>query len=176
MTRKDETNNKYGLLTVREYAGTRTGGRGAIWLCDCQCGGTIIARGDALRSGQTKNCGCAHVKPKLPEGESSLNVLILQYKNHAAERGYDWNLTKAQVRELSKQNCHYCGSEPNNVVSRKRANGSYTYNGIDRVNNSKHYTVDNVVTCCKHCNIAKRDRTYDEFITWIHQACKHLNS
>lgn len=53
----DETNNKYGWLTVLEYAGTTPGG-GAQWKCECDCGNVITVRAESLRSGHTKSCGC----------------------------------------------------------------------------------------------------------------------
>lgn len=53
----DETNNKYGWLTVLSYAGGTDGG-GAKWNCLCDCGNTVVVRADALRSGHTRSCGC----------------------------------------------------------------------------------------------------------------------
>ena len=53
----DETNNKYGWLTVISYAGSTAGG-GAEWNCLCDCGNSIVVRADALRSGHTRSCGC----------------------------------------------------------------------------------------------------------------------
>lgn len=53
----DETGNTYGYLTVKRYAGSRPDG-GSLWECDCLCGNTIITRGDSLRSGHTRSCGC----------------------------------------------------------------------------------------------------------------------
>lgn len=39
-------------------------------------------------------------------------------------------------------------------------------NGIDRVDSSKGYTVENSVACCKYCNTAKNTMTESEFYTW----------
>lgn len=33
--------------------------------------------------------------------------------------------------------------------------------------NSKGYTLENVVTCCKFCNYAKHTSTYEDFIKWL---------
>lgn len=49
----------------------------------------------------------------------------------------------------------------------KKVNGEYHYNGIDRKNNSKGYTLENAVPCCGQCNIAKASFTEHEFISWV---------
>ena len=53
----DETGNRYGNLMVIEYAGSIDGG-GALWKCKCDCGNIIQVRGQSLRSGHTRSCGC----------------------------------------------------------------------------------------------------------------------
>jgi len=45
--------------------------------------------------------------------------------------------------------------------------GEFTYNGIDRIDSDGGYTPDNIVACCKKCNIAKSDMTTDDFLAWI---------
>lgn len=49
----DIKGNKYGLLTVIEYAGNRK------WRCKCECGNEIFATGTELRKGRRTNCGCS---------------------------------------------------------------------------------------------------------------------
>lgn len=58
----DITGNKYGMLSVKGFAGIRD--KQAHWSCACDCGkeGVVIG-GGALRSGNTKSCGCTHNKP-----------------------------------------------------------------------------------------------------------------
>lgn len=53
---KDETNHIYGKLKVIDLAYTKNGQ--AYWNCQCECGRTTIARGNALRNGQIHSCGC----------------------------------------------------------------------------------------------------------------------
>lgn len=48
---------KFGKLTVVDYHGSRDG-YGTLWLCKCDCGNEKVLRGDHLRGGKTKSCGC----------------------------------------------------------------------------------------------------------------------
>ena len=100
---------------------------------------------------------------KLNSGIASMRKLIRDYKRHAKDRELEWSLTEEQVVELTKQDCYYCGVKPNNISKSAIYNGSYTYNGLDRVDNNKGYTIDNVVPCCKKCNTIKGNLTLQEF-------------
>jgi hypothetical protein len=81
---------------------------------------------------------------------------------------------------LSQLSCYYCGVEPkqkcNVFATRKRAssdyarmNGTFIYNGLDRVDCNLPHNKDNVVPCCKFCNYAKRQMTIEEFRLWVKQ-------
>lgn len=54
---KDLTGLKFGRLTVLRRYGTDKY-RKIYWECKCKCGNTVIVRGNALKSGNTKSCGC----------------------------------------------------------------------------------------------------------------------
>ena len=54
----DETGNRYGKLTVIKRVHPNGHHSGAYWLCECDCGGRIVALGGNLRSGNTTSCGC----------------------------------------------------------------------------------------------------------------------
>lgn len=51
---------KYGRLTVESYYGVDVKTRNRLWNCRCECNNVIIRRLSALRSGNTKSCGCLH--------------------------------------------------------------------------------------------------------------------
>ncbi len=57
---KDIRGQKFGRLTVLERAEKPNGisGSYAYWLCQCDCGEMIVARGSTLRYGDTRSCGC----------------------------------------------------------------------------------------------------------------------
>lgn len=102
----------------------------------------------------------------LPKGESCFNSLCHSWKDQAKKRSLTWRLTKEQLRELSKGNCFYCGVEPKQVYHNANSNGDYTYNGIDRIDNTKGYTTKNSISCCKVCNRAKSTFSLEDFKLW----------
>ena len=174
---KDETGNRYGRVTVIGR-GHKASGQRAMRLCRCDCGKEFVTRGSSLRKGDTQSCGCVAVEKLraavvLPEGVAAMNQMIRRLKANASERGIEWHLTDEQALAITQQSCHYCGGDFSNTSSHPEMNGTFAYNGIDRVDNSKGYTIDNVVPCCKHCNIAKRDRSVGEFLNWVRRVYQY---
>ena len=176
----NEVGNKYGRLVVLErnmnYSGA---GVGCRWICKCSCGNVLSVIGTSLRDGHTKSCGCYkedYIKSLiLPNGEAAFNRLYSKYRVAARDREYSWELSKEQFKQLTKQNCYYCNIEPYCIESNNRANSeSYLYNGIDRVDNSKGYSVENCVPCCEECNRGKLTKTESEFKNWIIRVYEHF--
>ena len=56
MRGEDLSGRVFGRLTVTSIC--LSGGRQRRWHCICVCGGKAIVRGDLLRRGRTKSCGC----------------------------------------------------------------------------------------------------------------------
>lgn len=57
----DLTGQKFGLLTVlKRHSASRNGS--IKWECLCECGNKTIVRGDGLKSGHVKSCGCLQIK------------------------------------------------------------------------------------------------------------------
>lgn len=59
----DLTGQRFGRLVVVERAGSNAHGA-AMWRCVCDCGGEARVRGDGLRSGRTRSCGCPETTPE----------------------------------------------------------------------------------------------------------------
>lgn len=55
----DITGQRFGSLTVLKFAGLTTAGHVATWECRCDCGALHVTRGDVLRRGGAKSCGCS---------------------------------------------------------------------------------------------------------------------
>lgn len=122
-------------------------------------------------------------RSSLPKGEPGLRSLLVRYKANARNRGIAFKLTKDQFKEITSQNCHYCGVEPvqqsftwNKGMSKEGAEHSlYVYNGVDRVDVSKPYVMGNVLPCCGFCNRSKNKYTYEQFTSWIERCYHNLN-
>lgn len=56
--------------------------------------------------------------------------------------------------------CHYCG-------------GAITTVGIDRIDNTKGYAMNNCVSCCRTCNIAKGAMSPSDFMTHAKKIVEH---
>lgn len=149
------------------------------WECLCECGNTAVVATSMLRTEKVKSCGCLRNEriSKWAKDNAALDntyglhKLYSNYRRDAIKRGYCFELSLAQFETLLQKSCYYCGDLPNNSIKHPTASyiDDYKYNGIDRVDNTKGYILDNVVTCCKMCNMAKRTMSKDEFLTWIHK-------
>jgi len=113
----------------------------------------------------------------LPKGVAAFNHLIGKYKCNAKSRKIDWNLTDDEARYLMRLPCYYCGSLPRyhkDSATFKGLNGDFPANGLDRIDSSKGYSIDNVVPCCKYCNTMKRSLSIKKFKTHIEKIYKHF--
>ena len=169
----DLTGRRFNRLIVieRSYPNSKYGR--VRWLCKCDCGKEKVISSNHLVNNEIKSCGCLirEERKKNPHnilewGFSSMRQLISIYKASAKKRRCNFELTKEQFFELTKKDCYYCGAKPSNVSKFRGCNGSYIYNGIDRIDNTKGYEINNVVTCCKQCNTAKGILTLQEFKDW----------
>jgi len=159
-----------------------------VALCKCDCGNNVKVLASKIKSGSNKSCGClkkehnasflanlirgkqpAHTKPL---GDASMNFVYKNYKVSAKNRNLSFNIDKNKFKELTQKNCHYCDSAPYTIAKAKngkrKLNGDFVYNGLDRIDSQIGYELNNVVTCCKFCNRLKSNLvSYDEFVKII---------
>ena len=64
---------KFGRLTVIKRLPNKN--NRVMWLCKCDCGNTVEVRGDSLKSGNTKSCGCIHRETAKKNGGSNFKDL-----------------------------------------------------------------------------------------------------
>ncbi len=182
---KDLTSKKFGRLTVIEISNER-GNRGQIkWMCKCECGNMHLVTGESLRSGKSKSCGCLKKefieKNKFQKNNNREEAMLKVQYSHLVRRHNkicdDNNVIEFEVfSNLVKSKCYYCGAEHSKKIEDRNCESKtknkisdtiLNINGIDRLDSSKGYIKDNVVTCCKHCNTAKNTMSVEEFMEWI---------
>jgi group I intron endonuclease len=159
----DITGQKFNRLTAIKYMGE------SKWLCKCDCKKEIIVNGDALKSGNTKSCGC-------------LKLEMLKSRN----KGYYKNSRAYNIWCAIKQRCNYkkhkyyknYGGRITPITICKRWSGKNGFKNflkdmgepptnkhqINRINNDKGYNK-------KNCNwvlpkINSRNKTNNRMITY----------
>lgn len=178
---RDLTGQRFGKLVALEPTDKRRN-TSIVWLCQCDCGNTKEIASDHLtrKKYPTKSCGCGNIealtKRSLPEGRACRNSCLGNYKRVAGYRNLEWDLSGKDFDRLTQGDCYYCGKEPAQVYKTKGTNGPYIYNGIDRIENSEGYALNNCVSCCHQCNWAKRDMPFGDFVVWINCVSEHLKS
>lgn len=151
------------LVAIQDVGAARNGSR--LWLCLCDCGNKYKVRASSLVFlNHTRSCGCIRGRKA---GEAAFNCLYSKMKYNASKRFLIWELEKEDVRNLTKKNCFYCNSGPNQILRSRVGRGNYVYNGIDRVDNKFGYIKGNCVPCCGQCNQSKSDLSLSEFKKWI---------
>lgn len=150
------------------------------WLCVCDCGETVIKTTQQLKTGKTQQCkACAYANR--PQSTRRLSAIERLFKLHildrAKKKNISANITLDDYKHICKQSCYYCGEPPKleSVYKNKYSKTEYEYRqGVDRIDPNKGYTLDNVLPCCKFCNIAKSDLTLEQFIIKIKQVYRFI--
>ena len=175
----DLIGQRFGKLVVEKRVGHIFGKRDIYWNCKCDCGNYVDVSTQCLRGGNTKSCGCYRKDLRKINGIiPAINRAYGSYKGTAAKKGHAFNLSKPEFLRLVTDRCFYCGIEPQNVTKPahyddREPERYFIHNGIDRVDNTKGYEIDNVVTCCSVCNYAKRDMPKDVFLNWVNRIYKY---
>lgn len=166
--RIDLTGTRAGMLTVVSPAEDVKKGV-ASWNCICDCGNAHVATAGNLNRPDRPNVSCGCSKGKFitnKKRKQPFEGLYNFFVSVSKRRGYSVQVSFEQFLEFTKiDRCHYCGTclewLPHREVGTK---GGWRYN-LDRKDNSKGYSVDNCVTCCRRCNMGKgRWYSHEEWV------------
>jgi hypothetical protein len=80
------------------------------------------------------------------------NGKFKEYRSRAKFKGIDFTLTKDEFMSFWQSPCYYCGYSIHTV-------------GIDRIDSSVGYRLENCRSCCAYCNKAKNDMSEERFLT-----------
>jgi hypothetical protein len=171
----DMVGKKYGRLTVISFAQNKRVSSGKMvlfWNCTCSCGKSVEKEGTSLRKGRTRSCGCLlqEIYDRPRTREAGLNAIIRGMKGNAKTRDLLWSLDDEIVKVLMSVQCIYCGQSPKQKHPRYP---DVLYNGLDRIDSSRGYEINNVVPCCGRCNKAKNDMSLEEFKALVVNIYEH---
>lgn len=103
---------------------------------------------------------------KWSELQSNPPYSFLSYKQVAiTRRKLEFTIEKEDYDKFRNGQCYLCGLTSSDTHK----------NGIDRIDNSKGYILDNCRSCCGHCNCMKLDMDYSAFISHCKQIVKFNN-
>lgn len=163
---------KFGYLTVIKYfSAKQRNGKVGKWFCQCECGKKTYVDGGSLRDGSTQSCGCYKAEC-LSEAT---------WKGHEEISGTTWGLIRsgAEKRDIPfsitikqawdqfvKQNkiCAFTGIFLTFQSSHLVRDGTAS---LDRIDNTKGYTTDNIQWIHKDLNWMKGTFVEQTFFNWI---------
>lgn len=151
--------DQFKMLTTIEVVGKQKNGA-HIWLCKCSCGSLTKANTASLKNGRRASCGCYKtIRPnhswKGYCGISGSRVSEIKYR--ANKKGLEFNLTAEFLWNLFIQQNKKCAITNVDINLEKDAS-------LDRIDNSKGYTTDNVWWVHQKINKMKLDFSLTEFI------------
>lgn len=159
----DLTGQKFGRLIVVKRMDNDKWGK-IYWLCECHCRSKKVIRGNHLRSGKTKSCGCL-----LKEGSHTTHG---HYKNGKKSNTYhSWTNMIQRCTNPNNKAYHYYGDRGITVCKRWR-NSFENFLGdmgevsegyqIDRVDNNGNYCKSNCRWVTSKINNRNRRDNYLE--------------
>lgn len=182
-----KSGEKYGHLTVISKETKKNKHKKYLWKCICDCGKIVSVYSCHVKNGKQKSCGCIHgissadgekvcsickvSKSKLQFSLKNINSNKVRseckdcinnhvtnrysrYKSSANSKKLDFRLSLEGFKEITNKKCYYCGNFTKNK----------DHCGIDRINSSWGYFLQNCLPCCEIHNYMKNDMTKDEFI------------
>lgn len=174
------------MLTIIQEV--RQSGR-LMYLTQCDCGKQEIKRKDWVKSGRTtscKSCSCKRTAVNYPPpitrkgfGELS-GTHFLSIKNGAERRKIGFELTPEFLWNLYISQQGLCALTGIQIHLSRALKGSNPHWGfitasLDRIDNTKGYTEENVWWVHKEVNRLKNNYSVDELLYWSNLLVKHGN-
>lgn len=92
--------------------------------------------------------------------KDKVSKMLSQYRLKDKKKGFECDIDNQWLQEkIMNGKCHYCGDT--------------TRLGLDRIDNSRGHTKDNVVVCCYDCNVARGNNfSYREMLVLGKTICE----
>lgn len=171
----DLIDKNFGYGTVTKHLGCIDRGKGKRkisvhkWELKCQCGSVYESTSESLLNGKKKSCGCYKFRfQNMPTNtsyytSSVFSVTFSKLKEGAKKRNHVFEITKQDLLDLLEKQGNKCAlsSVPISFMS---ANAS-----VDRRDNNKGYTLDNIQILHRTVNFMKNTLTNEELIYFCKQ-------
>lgn len=131
-----------------------------LHIAQCECGILFKKKLSVLK--KLKFCLACRQSKRLLDPKILISNRVYQtYYRSAKLRKIKFRLSKPELRALIFLPCFFCKQAP--ASTQKGFRDNY-YNGIDRLDSSKGYELENCVSCCWACNNMKGTLSVDDFI------------
>jgi hypothetical protein len=169
-----EIGQEYGLLKIERFWLEKSKNkkwRETYCECRCQCGNSIIIKGDYLRSKRRKSCGCLNLHKQNSNRWKGYGEIPRTYWswliNGADKRKIAFDISIEQAWDIFVQQggkCALSGAEISFGIKKQ-----YTAS-LDRIDSNQDYILGNVQWVHKQVNLMKWKLGQQEFIDW----CKRI--
>ena len=160
---------------------------GDRWITKCtKCGRIQEQSIPNIKKHKSENCYYCDNPNRKSRAQTGVRYETLEeryynyYKKHVesannrGEKFKEFELSLKEFESLIKGNCYYCGAEPSKdniwAKSAKRiskGDEDNRFNGIDRIDSSKGYYLENCVSCCTKCNRMKLNYEVNDFLNHV---------
>jgi hypothetical protein len=158
---------------------------GCYWNVVCHCGLKKSARVMHIKKGAFSSCLCPdnskrkslritnEYRAEYPHlADPGFCHVLSNYTRGSRIREIEMGLSAQEIFNLSQGHCFYCGEAPvEGAIASKLGN---KFNGIDRKESSKGYTLENCVSCCSPCNRMKGKWNVTEFVLRLKSILAHV--
>jgi hypothetical protein len=104
-----------------------------------------------------------HVNKLSQENDNKPLNKYNKYKDRCLEKNINFELTIEEFSKFIFDKCYYCGTK-DNINNKHNQEG---INGIDRMDSTVGYKLNNCVPCCKMCNYMKINHSVEDFLKMI---------
>ncbi|KKM85696.1 hypothetical protein LCGC14_1286380 [marine sediment metagenome] len=134
---------KFGKLIVIKKTDKNKWGN-YYWLCKCDCGKEKIIRGNNLKSGVTKSCGCLNIEKIIERFTTHGQAKTKTYKSWADMIQRCTNPKHKRYKDYGSRGITVCKRWQNSFVDFLEDMGESPEGcSIDRINNNKGYKKSN---------------------------------
>ena len=156
-----ERARRHGAITAQPTIETNR-------ICSVCCKEKYATQFMATDAVLTKTCQSCRLQNKIQDAKrdrehrnevarKNINRAFYSYQKDATRRGISFHLNMEDFVDIIKRPCAYCG----NISEEKQ------FNGIDRVDSTCDYVIDNCVSACTLCNYLKHVMPVDLFFSRV---------